>query len=133
MNPELAWMVAFSGLAGSLDARCRWPTFQTVRHLAIFPDIGTHSSSLLLLKPIECASEAAGSSRGSSATSESHALGRETLSWLEWVGPAGRRGEYLDVVVELHRMLALPVWSLSIFDEQARPRCKLTDERSPAA
>jgi hypothetical protein len=35
--------------------------------------------------------------------------------------------------VELHRMLALPVWSLSIFDEQARPRCKLTDERSPAA
>jgi hypothetical protein len=24
MNPELAWMVAFSGLAGSPDARCRW-------------------------------------------------------------------------------------------------------------
>ena len=62
MNPELAWMVAIFWIGR--EPRCEVsmaPAFQTVRtafrgsHLAIFPDIGTHSSGLLALnaRPIE--------------------------------------------------------------------------------
>ena len=55
MNPELAWMVAIFWIGRK--PRCEVSmasASQTVRtaleaHLAIFPDIGTHSSGLLAL------------------------------------------------------------------------------------
>src|SRR5689334_16469177 len=61
---------------------------------------------------------------GSSATSESHALGRETVSWLEWVGACRAATRISRRRCGAASHARLPVWSLSIFDEQARPRCK---------